>query len=120
MRRYSLALVADQGAEEDRWTSSRLRREVMYIESRHRRFELAQTGSKNGFDSYTWSQVLRPHTMDRRAMEADGVPLPARRLKRLHESLDWEEIVWGPCFVRVRGEEYPVVRLQFMPHTVTS
>lgn len=118
--KYTLALLADQGSEESRWTSTRLRREVIFLESRHRRFELAQSGSKAGYDKYTLSQVLKPHTMDRRAMEAEGVPLPAKRLKRLHEDLDWEEVVWGPCFVRVRGEEYPVVRVQFMPRTVTA
>jgi len=123
--KYSLALVADQGPDQSRWTSTRMRREAVYLESRHRRFEIAQTGSKKGtdgvaFDKYTLSQVLRPHSMDRRETEKDGVPLPARRLKVLHEDLDWEEIVWGPCFVRVRGAEYPVVRLQFMPHTVTA
>jgi len=118
--KYSLAIVADQGPEESRWTSMRLRREVVYLESRHRRFELAQTGSAKGYDKYSLSQVLRPHTMDRRAMEAEGIPLPARRLKQLHDDLDWEELVWGPYFVRVRGDEYPVVSLQFMPRTVTS
>jgi len=123
--KYSLALVADQGTDEARWTSTRLRREVVYLESRHRRFELAHTGSKKGadgqaFDKYSLSQVLRPHSMDRRQMEKEGVPLPAARLKRLHEDLDWEEIVWGPCFIRVRGAEYPVVRVQFMPHTTTA
>ena len=98
---------------------------MVYLESRHRRFELAHTGSKKGadgqaFDKYSLSQVLRPHSMDRRLMEKEGVPLPAARLKRLHEDLDWEEIVWGPCFIRVRRAEYPVVRVQFMPHTTTA
>ena len=64
-----MAIVADQGPEESRWTSMRLRvrsrralqrpaREVVYLESRHRRFELAQTGSKKGYDTYSLSQVL--------------------------------------------------------------
>ena len=53
--------------------------------------------------------------MDRRLMEKEGVPLPAARLKRLHEDLDWEELVWGPCFVRVRGEEIPIVTVKFSP-----
>jgi hypothetical protein len=55
--------------------------------------------------------------MGRKAMEAEGVPLPARRVKKLHEGVDWEEIVWGPCFVRVRGDEYPLVNVSFMPNT---
>ena len=101
----------------DRLTSARLRREALYLESRTRRFELAHAGVADGADRYTLSQVLKPHTMGRKAMEAEGVPLPARRVKKLHEGLDWEEIVWGPCFVRVRGDEYPLVNVSFMPNT---
>ena len=96
---------------------ARLRREALYLESRTRRFELAHAGVADGADRYTLSQVLKPHTMGRKAMEAEGVPLPARRVKKLHEGLDWEEIVWGPCFVRVRGDEYPLVNVSFMPNT---
>jgi len=118
--KYSLALVADQGTEPSRWTSSRLRREALYLESRHRRFELARTGQKGEYDTYRLSQVPRASSMDRRAMEAKGVPLPAETVKVLHDDLDWEECTWGPCFLRVRGLEYPLVRLQFMPHTVAS
>jgi hypothetical protein len=119
--RYSLALVADQATEPDRWTSMRLRREALYLESRHRRFELVQTGQgSDGYDRYALSEVLRPQLMDRKAMEASGVPLPAKQVRRLHEDLDWEELVWGPCFMRVRGEEYPLVRALYMPHSVSS
>ena len=98
-------------------TSARLRREALYLESRTRRIELAHAGVADGADRYTLSQVLKPHTMGRKAMEAEGVPLPARRVKKLHEGVDWEEIVWGPCFVRVRGDEYPLVNVSFMPNT---
>ena len=101
----------------DRLTSARLRREALYLESRTRRFELAHAGVADGADRYTLSQVLKPHTMGRKAMEAEGVPLPARRVKKLHEGVDWEEIVWGPYFVRVRGDEYPLVNVSFMPNT---
>ena len=97
-----------------------MRREALYLESRHRRFELVQSGSSNGYDRYTMSEVIRPHTMDRKSIESSGVPLPAKLVRRLHEGLDWEELVWGPCFVRVRGEEYPLVRALYMPHTVAS
>mmetsp|Transcript_36913 Transcript_36913/g.61169 ORF Transcript_36913/g.61169 Transcript_36913/m.61169 type:complete len:322 (-) Transcript_36913:240-1205(-) len=122
--KYSLSLVADQSTESSRWTSTRLRREALYLESRHRRFELAHTGTKKGcngsYDTYTLSQVRRAQLMDRRAMETKGVPLPAEHVKVLHEDVDWEEFSWGPCFLRVRGVEYPLVRLQYMPQTVAS
>mmetsp|Transcript_47635 Transcript_47635/g.117950 ORF Transcript_47635/g.117950 Transcript_47635/m.117950 type:complete len:319 (+) Transcript_47635:41-997(+) len=118
--KYSLALVADQSTEPERWTSNRLRRETLYLESRHRRFEIAQSGTQDGYDQYTMSEVLRPQLMDRKAMEASGVPLPAELVRRMHEMVDWEEFVWGPCFLRVRGNEYPLVRALYMPHTVAS
>jgi len=120
--KYSIALMADQGTEPDRWTSTRMRREVLYLESRHRRFELAQTssGGDGEFARYTFSEVVEPHALDRRAMITSGVPLPARHVKRLHENVDWEEFVWGPCFLRLRGDEYPLVRALFMPHTMAS
>lgn len=123
--KYSLSLIADQGTQPSRWTSGRLRREVFYLESRHRRFELALTSQKKGtdgheYDVYSVSQVMRPHTMDRRAMEAAGVPLPAEHVKVKHADVDWEEIVWGPHYFRCRGIEYPLVRILFMPHTVAS
>ena len=62
--RYSLALVADQATEPDRWTSMRLRREALYLESRHRRFELVHKAGQgsDGFDRYSLSEVLRPYT----------------------------------------------------------
>lgn len=169
--------MADQGTEPDRWTSTRMRREVLYLESRHRRFELAQTssGGDGEFARYTFSEVVEPHALDRRAMITSGVPLPARHVKRLHENVDWEEVpphpspplptpppsltspsalpslhtrrrppqppltpvrtspdarhlpppsprqfVWGPCFLRLRGDEYPLVRALFTPHTMAS
>jgi len=120
--KYSLPLVADQATEPSRWTSSRLKREAFYLESHQRRFELARSGTKKGidekfYDVYRLSQVLRPHAMDRRAMEATGVPLPEEHVKVLHAEVDWEELHWGP---RVRGVEYPLVRIHFMSHTVAT
>jgi len=122
--KYSLALVADQGTEPERWTSTRLRREALYLESATRRFELAvqqpAAAGDGGYDKYTLSQVLRPHEMDGRAVEAAGVPLPAASATLLHEDLDWEELTWGPSFVRVRGAEYPLQRLLYVPYSVAA
>ena len=118
--KYSLALIADQGVEPDRWTSTRMRREVLYLENEQSRYELMASGAKGEYDTYTLSQVRTPHSMDRRATMAAGVPLPASAVSRLHTDLDWEEIVWGPCFMRVRGVEFPLSRALFMPHSVAK
>lgn len=91
--KYSLALVADQGTDRERWTSTRLRREGLYIESATNRYELALAPANGSrYDKYTLSEVLAPHDMDARAVEAAGVPLPRQKTTLLEESLDWE--VW--------------------------
>lgn len=71
--KYSLALVADQGTDKDRWTSTRLRRDALYLESATDRYELSLAqGASSGYDQYTLSKVKGPHEMDARAVEAAG------------------------------------------------
>lgn len=119
--KYSLALVADQGTDRERWTSTRMRREAMYLESNSRRFELTlQPSAGSEYDKYSLSQVLSPHEMDHRSLEAAGVPLPSSAVTLLHNGLDWEELVWGPTFLRVRGDELPLARMLYVPHSVAA
>ena len=58
--------------------------------------------------------------MDSKAVEAAGVPLPASKLEVLEEGLDWEELVWGPSYLRLRGMELPLLRLLFVPYSVAQ
>jgi len=120
--KYSLALVADQGTDRERWTSTRLRREALYLESATKRFELALAPADGAsvHDKYTLAEVQTPHEMDARAVEAAGVPLPRGKTSLLEEGLDWEELVWGPSYVRVRGAEYSLQRLLYVPYTVAA
>lgn len=120
--KYSLALVADQGTDRERWTATRLRREALYLESESDRFELAIAPAAEGaaYDRYTLSQVRVPHEMDARAVEAAGVPLPKSKTDVLQEDLDWEELVWGPSYLRVRGAEYSLLRLLYVPYSVAA
>jgi hypothetical protein len=119
--KYSLALVADQGTDASRWTSTRLRREALYLEGASRRFELKlQPSEGSRYDKYTLSEVKDPYEMDSKAVEAAGVPLPASKLEVLEEGLDWEELVWGPSYLRLRGMELPLLRLLFVPYSVAQ
>ena len=117
-------LYPRQGTDPERWTSTRLRREAMYLESASCRYELAlqqpTEEDPSSHDTYTLSLVQNPHEMDARAVEAAGVPLPESAVTLVHESLDWEELVWGPSFVRVRGEEIALARLLYVPYSVSS
>mmetsp|Transcript_33250 Transcript_33250/g.87468 ORF Transcript_33250/g.87468 Transcript_33250/m.87468 type:complete len:323 (-) Transcript_33250:860-1828(-) len=123
--KYSLAMVADQGTDPTRWTSARMLREALYLEGPARRFELclqpASSGADaTGYDKYVLSQVIDPYAMDNSAMQAAGVPLPSSKARVVHSDVDWEELVWGPSFVRVRGEELPLLRLLYVPHSVAA
>ncbi len=120
--KYSLALVADQGTDPSRWTSVRMQREALYLESPSRRYELAllPSSAEGPADKYVLSQVLEPHAMDAGAVQAAGVPLPSSSVSVLHEALDWDELSWGPSFLRVRGEELPLVRMLYVPHSVAA
>lgn len=120
--KYSLALVADQGTEAARWTSSRLRKEALYLEGSTKRYELAIERSDGGapFDRYTLKQVHKPQEMDAKAVEAQGVPLPAASVKVLEAGVDWESLVWGPSYLRLRGTEYALSRMLFVPYSVAA
>ena len=69
---------------------------------------------------YTLSEVIAPHELDARALEAAGVPLPTSRATVLEDGIDWEELMWGPSYLRVRGAEYPIQRLLYVPYTVAA
>ena len=58
--------------------------------------------------------------MDARAVEAAGVPLPKSKTSKLEEGLDWEELMWGPSYVRVRGQEFSLLRCIFVPYSVAQ
>ncbi|KAJ1627368.1 hypothetical protein T492DRAFT_595839 [Pavlovales sp. CCMP2436] len=125
MFKYSLALLADRGFEPVDWTSTRLRTEVIYLESDDKRYEISLDSSSGPqrashtarpYDCYTFSEVLSPHALDAVATKKAGVPLPPQHLRVLHEKLDWEEIAWGRASVRIRSKaEYALERLQFVP-----
>jgi hypothetical protein len=127
MFKYSLSLIADRGFEPADWTSTRLRTEVLYLESDTKRYELsldtesgpvrAQSDAQP-YDSYTFAEVLGPQALDAEATKRAGVPLPAQHVRVLHKQLDWEEVAWGRTSVRIRGvSEYALAKMQFVART---
>ena len=113
--KYSLAMIADQGTDPQRFTSSRLPNEVLYLESNSRRFELTCSNTQGEFPTFTFAEVTNPQNLDRDAIEQLGRPLPARCKDVIVADFDWEEIHWGPSYLRLRGVEYPIVNVLFLP-----
>ncbi len=123
--KYTVAGVADRGLKRAAWTSARMRKEVLYLETARGRYELAWEGllpsgaslsaeEAASLDAFTFSKC-RGAPLDLDATRAAGVPLPKSALEVLARGVSWEAIKWGVTGVYVAGVHYPVVRILFMP-----
>jgi len=141
--KYSIAAVADQGFKRSQWTSARLRRDTLYLETHSQRFELSWDGEEQGGDSeggggggsgeaaagggeggaagavaedtYRWARCITPLPLG--VTRSLGIPLPKDTLTDVKAGLKWDEIKWGSASVDVAGTEYTIVRLHFLSRT---
>lgn len=112
--KYCLSAIADRGLKSSHWTSSRLREDVLYLESSSTRYELSYGGDDIGQpEVYRFARCRKPLPIS--LMEAKGVPLPSEELEVLEANLRWDEIVWSNMHVTVRGKPYKMLRMHFMP-----
>ena len=123
--KYSAAAVADTGFKKSTWTAARLRRESLFLESHHARYELSFDGDAEAVDDqgnglktkdfYRFGKCVAPKTLTETM--AAGVPLPANELVDLKKKINWHDVKFGANSFVVEGEEIKVVRLQFMART---
>ena len=117
--KYSLQAVCDQGLKPHDRTSAKLKSHVLFMETPTVRYELAPRekpeggGSSGDEDYYTLSTCTS--ILSCKECRDAGIPLPASHKTVIHDALTWEEIQWGIHNVQVRGDVYPIVRVQFMP-----
>ena len=124
--KYSVASVCDRGFKRSEWTSARLRRETLYLETHTRRYELSYDGpvfdeeeenyeevNAPEADVYRWGRCSTPKDL-RRTAEL-GVPLPSEELVDVVQGVKWHEIGFDLNSVTIQGVEYKVVRLQWLP-----
>lgn len=117
--KYSMATIADRGLKRHQWTSSRLKKEVMYLESTSTRYELswARSVTESGAeqDFYRWSKCKRPLAL--KVLRQRGIPLPGDDVEHIVDDLDWEELKWAPSGVQVKGQKFQIARVQFLQRT---
>uniref|UniRef100_A0A383VB11 Uncharacterized protein n=1 Tax=Tetradesmus obliquus TaxID=3088 RepID=A0A383VB11_TETOB len=115
--KYSMSSIADRGLKSSQWTSSRLREECLYLETSRLRFELSYAGTatteEGQADNYTFAQCKRVLPVS--AVRGLGVPLPAGEAEPVEENLTWDEIQWANMSMTVRGKQYKMLRMHFMP-----
>jgi hypothetical protein len=124
---YNLAQVFDQGIQRTEWTSHRLKRDVLLLETARERYELVRVCNAlvhgktrlraSVQDTFELYRVLDARAMDDRALAQLPRPLPMERKVLVVSNLDWSEVLWGESCVRVRDVLLDVVCMCFVPRT---
>lgn len=126
---YALCRVGDAGMQETEWTSYRLKKEALYLESKQHRYELLRClTSKTPYDSYKFSRLCNKPSFSislekpeggkrqiKTSVKTGSVPCKDEEVEVLSDGLDWEEVEWGPDCIRVRGTKYSISVMQFLP-----
>ncbi|PNH12375.1 hypothetical protein TSOC_000649 [Tetrabaena socialis] len=117
--KYTLSAIADKGMKHSGWTSARLRSEVLFLETNSERFQLCCVSTSDdpskGKDLFSFARCKAPLPIS--LLQKTGVPQPAELVDVVDKDIDWEEIQWGVSSLHLRGKEYPLRRMHFMPHT---
>eukprot|EP00854_Cymbomonas_tetramitiformis_P014459 gene14459-17089_t len=123
--KYSMNVVADRGLKVTEWTSARLRKEILFVETHMERFELscdscpqrseAAAASSTPEDTYRWARCKTPHTLAQ--LQGMSLPLPLEEVEVIASGIVWEDIRWSASGVIVLQKAYPIVRVQFLKRT---
>ena len=119
--KYSMAAVADKGFKKSQWTSARLRRDTLYLETKDERYQLSWVkgkGKDENEGSYQFAKCKRALPLEE--MRKKGIPLPKDELKDEIKNLSWNEVKFGVRGLKVKESEYPVTRLQFLAQTSSA
>lgn len=118
--KYTLSAIADRGMKHAGWTSARLRGEVLFLETNSERFQLCYVSTSGddparAKDLYTFARCKVPLPVS--LLAKTGVPQPAELVDVVEHDCEWEEFQWGVSSLHVRGREYALRRMHFMPVT---
>lgn len=123
--KYSMNVVADRGLKVTEWTSARLRKEILFVETHMERFELScdscpqrsetAAASSTPEDTYRWARCKTPHTLAQ--LQGMSLPLPLEEVEVIASGIVWEDIRWSASGVIVLQKAYPIVRVQFLKRT---
>ena len=123
--RYGISFFADRGVSMQCWTSYRLRSKCVFFECDSVRYELSRTPSANRdstiitggdgsatstamYDIYRFAKCKRYRTKEQ-LLTPNTLPLKAPdECEVLESGLDWQEIVFAPSCIYVRGKKYDV------------
>eukprot|EP00884_Botryococcus_braunii_P016136 jgi/Botrbrau1/3205/Bobra.37_2s0035.1 len=92
--KYSMAAIADRGLKRSQWTSARLHREVLFLESHTERFEISRVEPKPDSEpitekgeAYRFVKCKPPLPLS--VMWKVGLPLPESYVEIIHPEMFW-------------------------------
>ena len=111
-----MGVIADRGLRRAQWTSARLMKEVLFLETTSERFEVSRESGPEpgepGADKYRLAKCrVRTINQIRRA----GLPTHGDDLMEVvANGVLWEELQWSAFGLTFRNRQIAVVRLRFM------
>ena len=110
---YSLPAICDKGRDFKDFTSYRLKKNVLYIETANQRFEISLNFMDHNNDDYLFeeyetykiAEVLDPIEKDNDFMREEKIPLDDKYVKVLFNMVDWHDLLWGENSLKIKDFE---------------
>ena len=110
---YSLPAICDKGRDFKDFTSYRLKKSVLYIETANERYEISLNFMDHNnddylfeeFETYKIAQVLDPIPKDNDFMREQKIPLNDIYVKVLYNMVDWHDLLWGENSLKIKDFE---------------
>ena len=110
---YSLPAICDKGRDFKDFTSYRLKKNVLYIETPNQRFEISLNFMDHNNDDYLFeeyetykiAEVLEPITKDNDFMREEKIPLNDKYVKVIYNMVDWHDLLWGENSLKIKDFE---------------
>ncbi|KAK8808519.1 hypothetical protein WA158_008420 [Blastocystis sp. Blastoise] len=124
--KYNLFQVIDRGFKKDKWTSYRLKSDVIYFDTIHHRYEICRL-PKDHPDyiprkAFKISQIKDKYSHLHPIELKTVIPLPESYYEKTINNLCWSDFQWTLYGLELKGKRYTIRALQFISRTnpVTS
>ena len=106
---YSLPAICDKGRDFKDFTSYRLKKDVLYIETSNQRFEISLNFMDHNNDDYLFeeyekykiAEVIDPIPKDNDFMRENKRPLEDKYIKVIYNMVDWHDLLWGETCLKI-------------------
>lgn len=113
--KYSLMAIADHGLKPSQWTSAKLVKHALLVETSRERYEISLVESSAEGDAkgsmYRFAKCKTVMTLP--MLQQVGVPLAPEYVEVVEPALYWEDFQWSPSGMHVKGKFYAILRLHF-------